>query len=199
MNPVGMRLEKTDHTSRPWRIHEIAPDFEVEDVWQLPGRGGPGDFPKLIEMLSSFDPGTSGNPLVRALFALRWKVGELLGWDEDDGAGPTLRDRLPADLRDATEGPPPGPLPFTPLFLLEDEWAAEIVNRTVHGVMHVGAVPDGDGGFRAQMAVLVKRRGLLGSAYMAAIKPFRYLIVYPALMREGGARWERARAASRPG
>ncbi len=77
-----------------------------------------------------------------------------------------------------------------------DEWAAEIVNRTVHGVMHVGAVPDGEGGFHAQMAVLVKRHGLLGSAYMCAIKPFRYLIVYPVLMREGGERWERARAAA---
>jgi hypothetical protein len=32
------------------------------------------------------------------------------------------------------------------------------------------------------MAVYVKPNGLLGTAYMAAIKPFRYMIVYPALM-----------------
>ena len=191
-----MRLPKADHASRPWRIHEIAPDFDVEDVWQLPGRGGPGDFPRLIDTLASFDPGASGNPLVRGLFALRWKVGGLLGWDEHGAGGPTLRDRLPTDLRNAADGPPPGPLPFSPLYMLEDEWAAEIVNRTVHGVIHVGAVPDGEGGFRAQMAVLVKRQGLLGSAYMAAIKPFRDLIVYPVLMREGGERWERARSAA---
>ena len=60
---------------------------------------------------------------------------------------------------------------------------AEIANRTVHGVMHLGWVPDGTGGYRGQMAVLVKPNGLLGTVYMAAIKPFRYLIVYPALMR----------------
>lgn len=192
-----MRLPKTAHTSRPWRIHEIAPDFAVEDVWQLPGRGGPGDFPRLIEMLASFDPGASSSTAVRALFALRWKIGETLGWDDESaGDGETLRDRLPADLRDAPAGPPPGRLPFTPLYLVEDEWAAEIVNRTVHGVLHVGAVPDGPDGFRAQMAVLVKRNGLLGGAYMAAIRPFRYLVVYPVLMREGGERWERARAAT---
>ena len=194
MSPV-VRLPESDHTSRPWRIHEIAAGFDVEDVWQLPGRGGPADFPKLIETLASFDPGASANPAVRALFALRWKIGEVLGWDEDGDDGPSLRDRLPPDLRDADGGPAFGPLPFTPLYMLEDEWAAEIVNRTVHGVLHVGAVPDGEGGFRAQMAVLVKRNGLLGDAYMAAIKPFRYLIVYPVLMREGGERWERARAA----
>ena len=43
-----MRLPTTAHTSQPWRIHEIAPDFRVEDVWALPTPGGPGDFPLLI-------------------------------------------------------------------------------------------------------------------------------------------------------
>ena len=38
------------------------------------------------------------------------------------------------------------------------------------------------------MAALVKTNGLFGRLYMAAIKPFRYLIVYPALTRQ----WERA-------
>ena len=188
-----LRLSPSDHTSRPWRIHEIAGDFAVEDVWELPGRGEPGDFPRLIETLARFDPGESSSAIVRGLFALRWRIGDLLGWDDPDPARPTLRDRLPADLRDAPGGPPPGALPFTPLYLLEDEWAAEIVNRTVHGVLHVGAVPDGDGGFRAHLAVLVKRNGLLGTAYMAAIRPFRYLVVYPVLMREGGDAWAAAR------
>ena len=40
-----MRLPNTAHTSRPWRIHDIAPDFELEDVWALPTPGGPDDFP----------------------------------------------------------------------------------------------------------------------------------------------------------
>jgi hypothetical protein len=34
------------------------------------------------------------------------------------------------------------------------------------------------------MAVLVKPNGLFGNAYMAAIRPFRHLIVYPPLLRE---------------
>ena len=55
--------------------------------------------------------------------------------------------------------------------------------------MHIGWVPDGTGGFRGQMAVLVKPNGLLGTGYMAVIRPFRHLIVYPLLMRETGRAW----------
>jgi hypothetical protein len=106
---------------------------------------------------------------------------------------PTLRDRLPADLRDAPSGPEFASAPFTSLYLLDDEWAAEAANRTMHGVLHLGWVPDQDGRYHAQMAVLVKPNGLLGHAYMAAIRPFRHLIVYPALMREIERMW-RARA-----
>ncbi len=52
----------------------------------------------------------------------------------------------------------------------------------MHGVMHLGWVPDENGGYHGQMAVLVKPNGLLGSAYMAAIRPFRHLVVYPSMM-----------------
>jgi hypothetical protein len=83
-------------------------------------------------------------------------------------------------------------LPFTPLYLTDSEFAAEIANRTMHGVMHIGRVSDRSSGYRAQMAVLVKPNGLFGTAYMAAMKPFRHLIVYPTVMRDGRDLWERA-------
>jgi Protein of unknown function (DUF2867) len=191
-------LPDTAHTSRPWRIHELTRDFELEDVWALPTPGGPDDFPRLVQLVASFDPSRSSNRAVRALFALRWKIGGLLGWDDPDaGLGsrvPTLRDRLPADLRDGPSGPESGALPFTPLYRTDDEWAAEIANRTVHGVVHIGWVPDETDGYRGQMAVYVKRNGLLGTAYMAAIAPFRHLIVYPPVLREIGREWR-----ARPG
>jgi hypothetical protein len=147
-----MRLPNTAHTSRPWRIHELTRDFRLEDVWDLPGRGGPDDFTWLVQLIASLDPSQGSSRAARTLWAIRWKVGELL----------------------------------------EDEFAAEIANRTMHGVMHIGRVPDGTGGFRAQMAVLVKPNGLFGTAYMAAIRPFRHLIVYPAILRAGRDLWERA-------
>ena len=192
-----MTLSKAEHTARPWRIHAIAPDFHVEDVWALPTPGGPDDFPRLIRQLSTFDPGEGSSRPVRLLFAIRWKLGALLGWDDEPSDDqPTLRDRLPADLRAAAPTAPPATLPFTPLYQLDDEWAAEVVNRTVHGVLHLGWVEDGSGGHRGQMAVLVKRNGLLGTAYMAAITPFRHLIVYPRMLREIEREWQRPRQDS---
>ncbi len=188
-----MRLPSTAHTSRPWRIHELTREFRLEDVWALPTPGGPDDFPRLVQGITSGDTSQSSSRAARTLFAIRWKLGELFGWDDpDDGLGsrvPTLRDRFPADLRDAPSGPDFGALPFVPLYLLKDEFAAEIANRTMQGVMHLGWVPDGSGGYRGQMAVLVKPNGLLGTAYMAAIKPLRHLIVYPAMIRQIGREW----------
>jgi hypothetical protein len=190
-----MRLPNTAHTSRPWRIHELTCRFRLEDVWALPTPGSPDDFPRLVRLMASGDQSQGGSTrAARALWAIRWKVGELLGWDDPD-AGlafrvPTLRDRLPVDLRYApSSGPDFDALPFTSLYLLDDEFAAEIVNRTVHGIMHLGWVSDATGGYRGQMAVYVKPNGLLGTVYMAAIKPFRYVIVYPALMRQIGREW----------
>ena len=194
-----MRLPDTAHTSQSWRIHEIVPDFRLEDVWELPGRGGADDFPRLIQLLASFDPAQGSSRAARALWAVRWRLGELLGWDDPDSGldsrVPSLRDRLPADLRE-TPGPEFDSLPFESLYLTDGEFAAEIANETVHGVMHIGAVPDEAGGLRARMAVLVKPNGLFGSAYMATIRPFRHLIVYPAVMRQGQDLWMRAGEAA---
>jgi Protein of unknown function (DUF2867) len=188
-----MRLPNAAHTARPWRIHELTQDFRIEDVWALPTPGGQDDFPRLVQRIGSGDPSQGSSRAARALWATRWKVGKLLGWD-DPGAGlgsrlPTLRDRLPVDLRDAPTGPDFEALPFTSLYLLDDEFAAEIANRTMHGLMHVGWVPDETGGYRGQMAVLVKPNGLFGSAYMTAIRPFRHLIVYPPMLRQIGRAW----------
>jgi hypothetical protein len=183
-----MRLPNTAHTSRPWRIHELTRDFRLEDVWALPTPGGPEDFGRLVRLIASGNTSQDAAGAARALWVIRLKLGEMLGWDADQGPDrPSLRDRLPADLRD--QGPDFLALPFTPLYLTADEFAAEIVNRTVHGVLHLGWVPDGAGRYHGQMAVLVKPNGLFGAAYMAAIKPFRYLVVYPPMIRRIGRAW----------
>ena len=182
-----MRLPNIAHTARPWRIHDLTRDFRLEDVWELPAPGGPDGFPRMVQLIAKMDPSRSGSRSVRTLFALRSRIGELLNWDEPDtGVGsrvPALRERLPADLSD-TPVPEFDALPFTSLYLLADEFAAEAANETMHGVMHIGLVPDGSGGYRGQMAVLVKPNGWFGKAYMATIKPFRHWIVYPRMLRE---------------
>ncbi len=94
--------------------------------------------PRLVSKATSGAPEDGASAVGRVLWAIRWKLGALLGWDDEDRAPerPTLRDRLPADLRNGPSGPGFEEKPFTPVYLLEDEFAAEIVNRTVHGIMH---------------------------------------------------------------
>jgi hypothetical protein len=189
-----VKLPVAAHTSQGWRIDEIVPDFQLEDVWALPTPGGPDDFPLLVQGMASADPAKALPGAAGALWKLRFKLGGLLGWDKPD-AGldsrvSSLRGRLPAALRDAPPGPSFVSLPFVSLYQLKNEWAAEIANRTVHAVMHLGWVAEGTDGYRGQMAVFVKPNGPLGSAYMAAIKPFRYLIVYPQAMRAIERVWE---------
>lgn len=197
-----MRLPNAAHTARPWRIRELTKDFRLEDVWELPTPGGKDDFPRLIQGIASGNTSQGSPPLARALWAIRWKLGELLGWDRPDagldGRVASLRERLPADLRDAPPGPDFDALPFKSLYLLEDEWAAEIANRTIHGVMHIGWAPDEAGVYRGQMAVYVKPNGLLGGCYMAAIRPFRHAIVYPPLMRQLERNWRGGGGEPRP-
>ena len=197
-----MKLPRSEYDSRPWLIHQLTRDFQLVDVWALPTPGGPDDFPLLVRETVSFDPSQSSSRAVRTLFDVREKLGGLLRLDDADaGLGtrvPSLRERLPADLKDAPSGPDLEGAPFTPVYMLENEWAAEIANRTVHGVIHLGWVPDEeDGGYRGQMAILVKRNGLFGAAYMTAITPFRHLLVYPALLRDMERNWLRARTKAR--
>jgi hypothetical protein len=68
--------------------------------------------------------------------------------------------------------------------------AGELSNGTVHAVLHLAWVEQGNGRHRGQMGVYVKPRGTLGVTYMALIGPFRHLIVYPALMRQIGRAWQ---------
>ncbi|HEY6606372.1 MAG TPA: DUF2867 domain-containing protein [Gaiellaceae bacterium] len=198
-----MRLPNSDHESRPWRIAEIAPDFRLEDVWALPAQGGPEDFGALLEVMASLDPAHGESAATRMLFSTRYRVGGWFGWDKaarelaiPGDAETTLSARLPVDLRNTATDLDRSSYGFRPLYRTDDEWAAELSNRTVHAVMHLAWVENGKGRYQGQMGVYVKPRGRFGAAYMALIRPFRHRVVYPALMRQIERAWN-ARLAQR--
>jgi uncharacterized protein DUF2867 len=199
---TGMRLPNAAHESRPWRIREIVPDFTLEDVWALPVHGGAEDFQTLIENTASFDPSKTDSLPARVLWDVRDRLGRWFGLGrisastDSPGRLPipgtsetSLKGRLPDDLRDTTADLDFASLPFSPLYRTDVEFAAEISNQTVHGVMHLAWVDQGEGRYQGQMAVYVKPRGPLGKGYMALIKPFRHWVVYPALMRQIERAW----------
>jgi hypothetical protein len=200
-----MRIPNEVHTSRPWRIREIAPDFTVEDVWALPAHGRAEEFPALVELTATSDPADSDSLPARALWLARDLLGRWFGLGRvsaPDGGRPedglpipgasdkSLTERLPDDLRDTVSNTDFDAVPFTPLYRTDREFAAEVSNQTVHGVLHLSWVDQGGGRYQGHMAVYVKPRGLFGKGYLAFIKPFRYLIVYPALMRKIERTWE---------
>lgn len=189
-----MRLANEVHLDGPWRIHAIVPDFILEDVWALPVHGTADEFELALRMMTSSDP-EHGLPGAAGLL---WRIRDRLGgWfglgtvseKADLDAACSLVSRLPADLVGSASEYSFGSLPFSPLYRTDDEFAAELSNATVHAVMHLVWVPEGAGRYTGRMAVFVKPRGLFGGAYMAFIKPFRYAIVYPAMMRLIERRW----------
>ena len=208
-----MRLPNAVHEAGSWRIREIVPDFTLEDVWALPVDGAADDFPRLLELATSLDPANASSLPARALWRIRDRLGAWFDLgrisEPDDGTDAlpipgtdetSLAERLPDDLRDSPWHHDFGSLPFQPLYRIDREAAAEISNKTVHGVMHLAWAEQGGAGqasagqsggrFQGQMAVYVKPRGAFGKAYMAFIKPFRLLIVYPALTRQVERQWK---------
>lgn len=205
-DPKGHRLPNSAHEAGPWRIREIVPDFTLEDAWAMPVFGRADEFPLALELLAASDPANAESLPTRLLWRLRDRLGAWFDLGEiatakGDGEGPripgtgetSLAGRLPDDLRGTATDVRFASLPFVPLYRTADEFAAEVGNRTMHGVMHLAWADRGDGDHQAEMAVYVKPNGRFGTAYMALIKPFRHLIVYPALMRQTERTW-----ASRP-
>ena len=188
-----MKIPRTAHSGQPWRIHEFTGGFRTEDVWSFRTPGaGPDDFPVMLAAMQTAGGFVKQPRAVRFLFAVRWKLGAVLGWDKPKTSlgkrVQPLYDRLPGDLRETVDVTDTSGAPFTPVYLLHNESVRELANKTCHAVMHLGWVPTGGGEYELRMAILVKPNGRFGRVYMALIAPFRYLIVYPAITRQ----WERA-------
>ncbi len=188
----GMRLPNTAHTSWPWRIHELTRDFRLEDVWALPTPGGPHDFPRLVQQIAA--GGSS-----RAALAPPARSGRSAGRSASYSAGTS---RTPASApgcrRSATGCQRTCATSSRPRVREAPVQVALPARRRVgsgdrqpdhaRGDAHrLG--PDGAASYRGRMAVLVKPNGLFGNAYMAAIRPFRHLIVYPSMMRQIERAW----------
>ncbi|HUQ00039.1 MAG TPA: DUF2867 domain-containing protein [Aeromicrobium sp.] len=196
-----MRVPNETLDGQPWRIREVLGDFPLEDLWQMPDMTGTrGEFDDLIEQMTTANPSKDAPAAVRFLWNVRDVLGRWLDLGEiaaatDEPPPHTLRHNVPYDLRGTADDVHFSALPFVPLYRTDTEFAAEVANRTVHGVMHLGWLQVGDDRYTPQMAVFVRPNGVFGRAYMQFIKPFRYAIVYPALEKQMARQWQnRSRA-----
>jgi hypothetical protein len=193
------RIDPAEHLAAPLRVHGLASDFELLDVWEYPIRARPPhDLPYFLAFARRVQTEmVAGRGPAAWLFRLRAAMGRAFGWDDKPEPLPipgceetTLRARLdPADVAE-----PPDAMGFALVYELPNEALHEISNSTVHALMHIAWVDKGDGTHAPRMAVYVKPRGWLGRLYMAIISPFRHLVVYPAMMRTLSTAWSTAHA-----
>lgn len=191
---MSLCKDPTDYRSRALRAHDLLRDVPLEDVWaiRLPGGGAGRDIHDLRPLFSLAEL-QKANPVVKALFQLRWGLGRLFGWDRHAPCEPeSYAHRLSAADRDHS-AVPPGTVeeafaPFRTLYVFERELLNEVRNATVHAFLSLSLEP-AEGGYLAYMAVYVKPVSRLTGLYMKAIAPFRRYLVYPALIRKVQRGW----------
>lgn len=220
-----MSADVAAHRARPWRVHTLAPDFELLDLWELPVDADPARGETFRSFLAVFlSTGAASWPvyplrprslgdvahLVRlagtgALFALRDVLGRVLALDDDDGTRPIpgswetrVRSRLTPDDRERDTGvlPPRWAGAFETVYGHADDALFEIANRTIHALLHLSWVEAPDGRRRVVLAVYVKSRGAGSRFYLALIRPFRHAVVYPAWIGHVLRTWQVRRPAA---
>lgn len=188
---ASMRLDPHEFRARPLRAHALLHDVPLEDAWVVPLSGGGAG--RTIEDVRAVMVGGFGAApaVVQGLFWLRNRVGALFDWDRQRSAwnAESYTDRLsPADRAKTLIAPGTPDGHFRLLYRFEDEQLSELRNSTVHAFMSLSIRP-APGGYLAYLGVFVRPVHRLTRLYMAAIKPFRWLIVYPALIRTMQRAW----------
>jgi hypothetical protein len=194
-----MKSIEAEHRARPWRVHRIATDFELTDVWRFDlGRKDERGLDQLLEVVWNVAKGIEQSALGR----MRVWLGQKLGWDivpeplpipgcRESSVAARLTDAEIAENR-VRQGEP-SPLPSagaTPIYRFADEALYEVSNKTIHALLHVGWAPEVNGA-SGVLAIYVKHRGVASRAYMAAIWPARHAIIYPALIARVERGWRR--------
>jgi Protein of unknown function (DUF2867) len=190
-----MRINPADFRKLDLRCHALLSDVPLHDVWAIPlHEGGPGRTMKDVRALLFGDRRPRTNVAVRALFALRWWLGGVFGWDDKrhDPPDASYVHRLTEADR-AQSQVPPGTLdgPFRVLYVSRHEALSEIRNATVHGFL-ASALTHRERGYVLYLAIYVKAVSRLTTLYMALVDPFRRFVVYPALVRSVQQAWLRA-------
>jgi hypothetical protein len=182
-----MKTHRQAHFAHRWRVHSLAADFELIDVWRFEVRPeGVRGFDAFLEAFWQAIHAVERSPLSR----MRVAIGRVFGWDAAPNSRPIpgctehlVAERLDASDRSRTRfgSDEPSPLPaakVSPVYRFDDEALWEVSNDTVHALLHVSCAP----GSAPELAVYIKSRGLFTRLYMAAIWPARHAIVYPLLI-----------------
>jgi hypothetical protein len=186
-----MRIDPGEFRARALRVHALLHDVPLEDAWAVPLSGGGGSR-TIQDLRAVMVAGREAAPaLVQGLFRLRTRIGALFGWDHQHPAwnAESYADRLsPADRTQSLVSPGTPDGNFRLLYRFEDEPLSELRNSTVHAFPSL-SIRQTPGGYLAYLGVFVRLVHRFTGLYMAAIAPFRRLIVYPAVIRKMQRAW----------
>ena len=188
-----MRIDPAEYLALDLEAHALLAGVPLRDVSavDLPD-GGAGR--TIADVLARMDF-VRGDPprAVRALVALRRKLGNAFGWDRDETrlTEPSTARRLSADQRRRSlcaPGATAGPLPL--VYQFPNEALGEVRNATVHAWSCMALRAQANG-YRFYWAIYVASVSAFTPIYMAAIEPFRRFVVYPAMLRALRESWPR--------
>lgn len=188
-----MRVKPADFQGLNLRCHALLSDVPLHDVWAISLHGG-GPHRSIEDARAIFFGDRRPlNFAVRGLFALRWALGRVFGWDDErhDPPSGSYVNRL-SEVDRAQSRVPPGTREgsFRVLYVLGEESLSEVQNATVHAFLALALMPS-PAGYTLYMAIYVKPVSRLTPIYMALIDPFRRFVVYPALGRRVQRAWVR--------
>jgi hypothetical protein len=193
-------INRKEFDHLPLRVHAFLEGVSLHDVWAV-------NLPRvrsgitLSEFLRHAPDLLHKPPLaVRTLLAVRFFVGGLFGWDRPQRSGETRpglapesfaqrltdqdrsRSLLPAGTRDGL---------FRIVYRFDNEQLSELINRTAHAAA-LSTLAETGASYRFYFAVYVKPVSRFTPLYLAAIEPFRKMIVYPVLLRAVARQWDAA-------
>lgn len=203
-----MRVKNNIHLDRSWMVDQIASDFDLWDVWEVPinadnsQRENFSSFYKIV--LESFMAMHNRTTIASILFNLRSLIAKIIPLDKNINSLPipgcretTIKTRLNVSGRDkniktgSSIKIDESGLEFLPVYLLKNESLHELSNDTVHALIHFGWIIKNNGCYTATLAIYVKPRGGIGDIYLKVIEPFRRYIVYPTIMRNIMNQWHK--------
>ena len=181
-----MRIQPNTYRQLPLYAHTFLSDVPLHDVWAIPlPNGRPNLTLRHVMALMQTSEPRRVNPIVRALFGLRWFLGRLFRWDKEPQKTtiPSYIDRLPpADHARSLDQPGRQNGLFRVVYTFDNESLGEIINGTVHAFSLLTLQP-AEKGHILYWAIYVKKINRLTPFYMALIDPFRRRLIYPAITK----------------
>ena len=215
-----MSADVPAHRARGWRVHTLAPDFELLDLWEVPLDADPSHGETFAEFLrvflasgadlwpvyrlrpTSFADAVHAARIGAALALLRLPprprpACSALDADRDLAIPGCREERVRARLDDADRAARHRPLArpgrrvrSSPSTRSPTRHCSRSPTAPSMRLLHLSWVAAPNGRRTVVLAIYVKSRGWQSRAYLALIRPFRHLVVYPAWIAHLTRTWD---------